>query len=130
VEYYHNNLLPGHCGVQKTLKILQERLKLQNMKAFVMKYITSCNVCLRVKTRQQIMQGTLALRKPTRGWEEMAMDLTKCSESRTGNKHIFSVADPFSRQCVLTPIPDKSAKTIGEALIKNAILKYGKVPCI
>ena len=62
---------------------------------------------------------------PDRPFDKIAMDLvTDFTESNKGNKHILTIIDLLTGWPEVTPIPNKSAKTITKAFIRHYLPRH------
>jgi len=75
LQEYHDNVISGHLGVEKTTDALMKYYYWPRMNKTVYKYVTSCDECQRNKGRTHQPFGLLQpLTTPTRRWEQVTMD--------------------------------------------------------
>lgn len=89
----------GHLGLKKTLKKLQDKYYWKNQVKTVREYVTSCDICQRVKSINHKPFGLLQpLEPPTGKWTHITMDFVKpLPKSKNGNCGIFVVVDRLSK---------------------------------
>lgn len=63
---------------------------------------------------------------PTGPWQKISMDFVrKLPITSEGNKFIMTIQDNFSKFAILAPLKSQNAESTADALINNAILKFG-----
>lgn len=106
----------AHYGIQKTLKIIQEKYFWKGQYADVVNYVTSCTVCLTSKPQRvpsAPLQNTIT---PTRPGELLSIDFVGPFKN---NFHILTVIDHFSKHLKLFPL-----RNITAIKAVNAIFEY------
>src|SRR5262245_9572462 len=61
VSMYHDSLLAGYQGISKMHELLSRNYYFPNMKAFIIEYVGSCDLCARTKASRYQKHGELAL---------------------------------------------------------------------
>ena len=65
----------GHFGFYRTLELVRRKYYWLGMRNDIKKYLKTCEVCQRVKTKRHRPHGELApFPAPTRPWQEITMD--------------------------------------------------------
>ena len=59
ISHYHNNLLAGHVGIEKTCKLLAQKYYWSTLRHDVDAYVKGCDVCLASKAVCQKLYGDL-----------------------------------------------------------------------
>jgi len=116
----------GHFG-KPTLRyqlLMQHHRKDADLEEVVKRVVEECEVCHRFKRsipRHHPLSSTIA----DGPWELLQIDLaTSLPTSVHGNNYLMIIVDTFSRFVVLHALPDKSAQSTAQALLKT-IASYG-----
>jgi hypothetical protein len=119
----------GHGGVERTLQLIQQlgqqdaevSKKLLNwttIRADTKRFVKQCPICQKVK-EHQLTQFTPKFSTSTYGlFDNISMDAIYMPLSSRGNKYILTIIDSFSRYIDVYPIPDLTAATAFECLLK------------
>jgi transposase InsO family protein len=87
----------------------------------VRKWVKKCIACVKRKT-SQVKQGLMQIRTYVKPWDTVGIDLIgPFPETRTGYKYVLTVTDFFSHYTIVTPLPNKSAKTVAYNLFNQVI---------
>ena len=126
VQEAHNSKILGHGGVFRTLERLREHVWWPGMESDVRAHIRECEVCGACPSSQApTPQAPQRLPPCTRPNQRVHVDLSgPHSKSENGNEWILVYTDAFTRLTRLTPLPDKSAKTVSAAILQWIYL-YG-----
>ncbi len=90
----------------------------------IKRVVEECEICQRFKRSNQLFH-TLSTTIADGPWELLQIDLaTSLPTSTSGNNYLLIVVDTFSRFVVLHALPDKSATSTAQALLKT-IASYG-----
>ena len=127
LRYGHENIFSGHRGVKKTKAILRKRVFWPGFHKDVEIWVKSCIPCQQRKRAPANTKLPLhPLKTPLCQFDRVSFDI--CGPypiSEDGNKYVIAFCDHWSRFIIACAIPDKSAKTVALAFIKQVILKYG-----
>jgi RNase H-like domain found in reverse transcriptase/Reverse transcriptase (RNA-dependent DNA polymerase)/Integrase zinc binding domain/Chromo (CHRromatin Organisation MOdifier) domain/Integrase core domain len=132
LKRHHDDILAGHFGVEKTLDLLQRKFYWPKMAKDVRKYIQTCDVCQRVKTKRHRPYGELQpLPRPKNPWKEITMDfITDLPPSSRGGavyNSILVVVDRFTKMALYIPVNKTiTSAELADILTENIICKYGK----
>ena len=75
INRYHDDLLAGHFGIEKTRKLIAQKYYWPTLRHDVEDYVKGCNVCLALKTVRHKLYGDLqSLSVPTYCWKDLSMD--------------------------------------------------------
>ena len=75
ISRHHNNPLAGHCGINKTRKLIGRKYYWPSLRKDVESYVKGCNVCLALKAVRHKLYGDLqALPVSTHQWKNLLMD--------------------------------------------------------
>jgi hypothetical protein len=75
VKQCYDNPAAGHPGNYATLELLDRHFWWPQMRAFVRKYVESCDLCARKKHQAHPGAATQPLAVPKGPWEEVRVDL-------------------------------------------------------
>lgn len=116
----------GHFG-KRTLRfqlLIQHNRKDADVEEVINRVVEECEICQRFKRSNQLFH-TLSTTIADGPWELLQIDLaTSLPTSTSGNNYLLIVVDTFSRFVVLHALPDKSAASTAQALLKT-IASYG-----
>lgn len=117
----------GHFGAAKTQYNVGTRFFWFKWKRDVKDWCRSCDVCLQRKGTQKADRppvGELPIpQKPFQCWH---MDFVgPLPKTPRGNRYIFSLTDPLSKWVEAFPVPDQTAKTTAEVLLREIVCRYG-----
>ena len=118
----HESILGGHRGMNKTYVAIKRYCQWPNMKREVEEYVKKCAKCQLNKTLRPkgkaAMEITTTARHP---FEKCALDIVgPMTETMSGNKHILTFQDDFSKCIVAIPIPQQDTETSA----KEFVLKF------
>jgi len=114
-----------HWGVQRTTQQVKEHFFWPGWRADTAQFVTECPGCLH---REQV---NLKQVDPFDGRvlnvnEVLCVDLVgPITISGNKNKYILTLLDQFSRYVAAVPLPDKSARSVVNAIMTNWISLYG-----
>ena len=76
LQVYHDDILAGHFGVQRTLERIQRKYFWNNINKDVKDHCESCDICQFRKSKKHRPYGELqSLPQPSRLYQELSMDL-------------------------------------------------------
>ena len=114
----------GHMAVAKTLQRVQEHFRWPGMAMDVVKFITKCGACAINKVKRDFPLPT-EMPLPAAPGLIIAADLTgPFPESAEGNKYLLSIIDHCTGWVEVKPLPDKSAKSIYNYLVREYFPRY------
>ena len=88
------------------------------LEAFVRKYVSSCDVCQRNKSRRHRPYGELqSLEIPYTPWSHITMDFIVDLPRVKGYSIIWVVVDRFSKMAHFIPLKTTQAKDLVEAFV-------------
>jgi len=95
----HDSLPAGHFGQAKTFELVTRDFYWPRVRRFVNRYISTCDMCARVKTPRHKRHGLLVpLPVPSHPWSSVSMDfIVGLPPSSAGNDSIFVVVDRFTK---------------------------------
>ncbi|KAL4706642.1 hypothetical protein ACJJTC_005027 [Scirpophaga incertulas] len=94
-----------HPGVDKTVDLIIKHFWFPGLRAFALKYITHCLVCLsHKKVARAPFQPIHSWEKPDVPFETVHMDVLGVLPEADGYRYVFIVIDAFSKFCLLYPM--------------------------
>lgn len=125
--YAHDSPMGGHRDAKATLKRLQRQYIWPSIESDIQNYCDTCPDCDRTK-RPWPQRGDLHPLDVTKLFEYVQMDLIgPLPTTLSGNAYILSLIDRATRRVTLIPIPNKEARTVARAFVKQ-ICWYGTAP--
>ncbi|CUA70042.1 Transposon Tf2-12 polyprotein [Rhizoctonia solani] len=129
IESRHDNPSAGHPGQFRTLDLLSRTYYWKGMKNSVVKYIQSCDSCLRSKQSNQAPMGLLQpIELPNKPWEEITYDLIVGLPESEGYDAILTVVDHLSKMVYFIPTHSDATATDVANLFVNFIWKLHGLP--
>lgn len=94
LNMFHESLIGGHGGTQKTYKAIAENFYWKNMRDEVKEFFKGCVVCQQIKYPTNKKQGLpQPLPVPGKPWEDLTMDFITGLPSSKGCVAILVVVD-------------------------------------
>ena len=124
----HDQPYSGHFGVKKTLKTVERSYWWPQWREAVVKYVSTCASCQRVKAVQKKPGGLLqSLPTPDAPWESVSMDfIVELTETESGKNAIFVLVDRFSKMVHLIPCTTTcTAEEAAELFLSNIYRLHG-----
>lgn len=120
LEIYHDSPMGGHGGIQDTLDKIKEHFYCPKLATLVYEYVKSCDFCQKRKMTQDATKSNItAFRMPSEPFEVWEIDLYgRLPPTSDGDSYIFTAVDLFSKYLFATPIRNKDALTVSNALFK------------
>ncbi len=105
LKVYHDSPIAGHAGTEKTTELIKRDFYWHGMDREIKDYVTSCNLCQRNKSSQQLPVGLLKpLEIPRQLWETITLDfITQLPRTKSGYDSIAVVVDKLSKMTHLIP---------------------------
>lgn len=126
LKLYHDSPLGGHGGIQDTLDRVKEHYYCERLADIVTDYVKSCHACQSRKiTKVHSKNCIVAYPTPQAPFSVWQIDLygpLPCTAR--GNTYLFTSVDMFSKFLYTTPLANKDAITVAEALF-NLFCQYG-----
>jgi hypothetical protein len=115
---YHNGVLAGHVGRERTMEMLERDFYWAGMREDVRRW---CKVCVHCQG-ERAHSGLSAWTRTelySRPFRVLQYDTVTCRKvGETGARYVLTVIDCFSRWVWLLPIEEKDAETIAKGLMQ------------
>ena len=115
-----------HMGYDRVYAMVFARWYWYNMSQDILDWVRACRACQQAKrgpggskmpTKQEFLGGPML---------RMGMDLQgPFPTSQGGNRYILVIQDYFSKWIEMFAIPDKTAKTVADILVREVFTRYG-----
>ena len=120
----------GHFGAKRTEVLLRRAgYGWLTMKEDVKHFCRSCVTCAKANDPHRRYRAPLsATTQPTEAWQHVSLDLMGpigVTHTARGNRFILVALDLLTKGVELVAIPDKSAKTVAEALVETVFYRHG-----
>jgi hypothetical protein len=119
----------GHMAAQKTRTLVQREYYWLSMHDDVAKYCQTCSVCASCKDQPSKSKTELTITsQPQEPWQQVEMDLKGPigpQPTARGNRYLLVVVDLLTRSAEMIPLPNKSAKTVANALVNEVFCRHG-----
>ena len=119
----------GHMGAEKTTSLIRREYFWLSMVNDVKEYCKSCLACARSHPAPSRPSAPFTVTsQPQQPWQEIAMDIKGPfgkKPTNNGNRYVLVVVGLLTRAAEMIPIPNKSAKTVASALIRNVFCRRG-----
>lgn len=123
---YHDDIaLVGHKGILKTIQAIQENYWWFNLKADVIKYISSCHTC-QIYAKSKTKIGSLKPLFATQIMERVGIDYVgPLRQTLRTNRFILVCVDYFSRMAIVKVLTCSTAEVTANFVIEEVICKHG-----
>ena len=130
MKFCHGGLFAGHLGRRATIYRIKQRFFWANMDEEIRAFVRSCLACRLAKTPTTGRNGFLQCYEyEPQPFHTVAIDIVefKGAQSRGsfGEKMLLVMVDIFSRFLVVSPLVDRSLRSVCQALIMDCFVKYG-----
>ena len=123
---YHDSVLGGHFGIEKTLKSILTKYYWHTITRDVAEYVRTCHDCQTHKRDTNQRRPILGTTPEPETLELVTIDIMgPLKETPSNMKHILVITDYATRYSVLRPLPDTSAATVGRVFFDEWICKLG-----
>ncbi|WKX98818.1 hypothetical protein Q1695_014030 [Nippostrongylus brasiliensis] len=126
-EEAHKGCLAGHFSTKKMLRMLRKQVFWDGMERDVAKWTRECQECFLANPQAELVPGLRPI-VATKPFEIVCVDILEMGRSAAGMKYILVLVDHFSKWLGAYPLPDKSAKSVAEAIFQRWICEGGRWP--
>ena len=125
LEGAHDGYLGGHLGIEKTTDKISKSYFWPTLLKDTMHYVQTCETCQRKKLAKE-RRPMQDMPMPSAPMEIVGIDT--CGPfplSDTGNRYVCTIVDHFSGWPEAYAIPDKTANTIAQIILKEFVPRHG-----
>ena len=125
-KIYHDEITAGHLSYEKTYKSICSRYYWPQMKTEIFDYCKSCDVCQRLKPRNETNRSRLISIKVEKPWDLVGIDIAgPLKLTKRGNTHFFLLIDYVSKFCITGDTNSTTAASTREFVKKKLIEVFG-----
>jgi len=127
----HDDPLAGHFGNERTYWMIKRKFYWPKMRRHIETYISSCDVCQRVKVRRHKPYGAMGkFDSPSRPWQHLSFDmivkLPTSIKGRESYDSILVVCDRFTRMVRYVVCREKmNAAELADLFFEQVISLFG-----
>ena len=125
LDYFHATNYFAHQGRDRMVAHIGARFYWVNLHRDVTRHISECDSCRQVKGAHHVKRTLLQLFPSRYPFHMVACDLVELPHARTGEKHLLTMIDRFSRYAVAVPLKDSTTSTVVSAIVTHWIYKHG-----
>ena len=122
----HDHKLASHPGIHKTYERVSKSFFWHAMRRDIDLYVRTCKQCSQNKKPSVRPKAAMQNYRVGAPMERVHIDLLgPFNESEEGNKYIVVIVDQFTKWMECYAVPDQSAETVCQVLVKNCLSKLG-----
>ncbi|KAL7298553.1 hypothetical protein TKK_0008328 [Trichogramma kaykai] len=123
----HRSPVGGHRGISKTYQRIKQKYVWDRLKTDIQRPIQQCLECqLKKLARHRTKQPMIITDCPGSTFDKVALDIVgPLPATSEGNIYILTMQDQLSKFCIGVPLPDATATTIADAMVKRLICTFG-----
>ena len=122
--HIHDSPLAGHPGKDRSFRQAQRTYFWPTMRRDIMRHCLLCAPCAQHRPSLHHESPNLAYPIPHAPWDSLSVDVLKLPLTENGFQYLLVCIDSFSRFTILTPLKDKSARSVARAFIDDVICRY------
>jgi hypothetical protein len=131
IQELHSRTLSGHLGSKKTIEKVKERFIWPSMTKDIKAFISSCDICNRVKHKRFTPRAPLKPIVCSNVFDLISIDVAGPLETtKAGNRFIIVAVDNYSKFIEAIAVPDFTAETTANFIINKVVCKYGVMKAI
>lgn len=131
LNFHHNSSTSGHLGVNRLYKKVKPLYSWPDMKKTITAFVKACSLCKVNKHYPTVKTKCIVTTTPMNPFNVVSIDTVgPFSLTERGNRYAVSMQCDFSKFIIMVPIPDKSSRTIAQAVLENCILNFGPMQFI
>lgn len=126
-KQFHDSLLGGHAGLNRTVKKIKRQFNWPGLKQEVKDYIKNCPSCQTNKTTNRHHRSPMIITTTSsKPFEKIFMDIVgPLIPTAIGNTYILTMQDDLTKYSLGVPLPDHTANTIAQAFVVNFVCVHG-----
>jgi transposase InsO family protein len=128
IAEHHDTPLAGHRGISKTTELVQRHFWWKSLRADVLRFVQTCDVCQRSKASRQAPAGLLRpLPVPGERWASVTMDMVvKLPATKRGFDSVLVFVDRLSKYVHFVPTTEKlAAKGFARLFVQTVVANHG-----
>ena len=127
IRALHDTALAGHLGYHKTYERIKDKFYWPQMATEIKNYCQTCHACQMHKPPSRIRRSPLKpLEAVYNPFDRIAMDLIgPLPETMRNNVYVLTITDYCTRWAEAIPIPNKTAQTVADAVLKHVFYRHG-----
>lgn len=130
-KFHNDPISGGHPGQKRLHAKIAANFYWKNMRTDIAKYVNACHKCRTNKPKNANKEALFLTPTPQQPFEKLVIDTVgPLPKSINGNLYVLTTICDLTKFIVCIPIPNKEARTIADALLKNIILVYGPMKTI
>ena len=116
----------AHFGTDKTYTSLKERFYWPNMYEYTRTFVTSCNVCQKVKCDTRPAKAPLLpMCVPEKPMNFISIDVAYMPKDNDGYQYVLLIGDIFSKLIQAVPMRDQTTQTIIKSFLNHWLYVHG-----
>ena len=120
----HNSIVSGLLGQKKTREKIMQRFYWIGVREDVNFWCNKCEVCALTKMPSKTVRAPLGKMSTGAPWDRLEFGiLGPFPESNRGNNYILVITDHFSKWVEIFALPDQTAVTCAEVLLKESCVR-------
>ncbi|KAL1447423.1 hypothetical protein WDU94_005583 [Cyamophila willieti] len=127
IQYYHDNDIYCHPGVQATHVLVNKHFDWPNCGSDIAKHVKDCDPCARVKVAGRVKSAPLRPRVEKEKLTVWAIDIMGpyTSSRKHGNKYLITLMDPCSKWVEAKAVRKADTNKIIQFLEKDVFSRFG-----
>lgn len=125
IQEYHDSLIGGHTGVNRTKKRINEKYTWKNMKCMIKRHVKDCFLCAKNKVLRHTKEPMKITETPSQSFDIISIDTLGPLRPSNDFRYILSIQCELSKYVIYVPLLNKEAKSIARALLEDVVLKFG-----
>ena len=116
----------GHCGINRSRKILTARCFWEGMSEDIVDYISKCDRCQksRINKLRKGSEDLHPIPMPRKVWSQVRIDIM--TMKKVGEyKYLITGIDYFSKNLEMRPLKSKSAREVAQFIYEDIICRWG-----
>lgn len=122
--HIHDSPLAGHPGKDRCFRQAQRTYFWPSMRRDIMRHCLLCALCAQHRPSLHHESPNLAYPIPHAPWDSVSVDVLKLPLTENGFQYLLVSVDSFSRFTILSPLKDKSARSVARAFIDDVICRH------
>ena len=123
---YQDSLLAGHQGPYRMAMTIKQRFFIHNLMNKVKRYIKACHTCLKMKPKYKKIRPIYG-RVPIdyAPMQDLSIDIKHMSIAFSRYRYLLVITCNQTNLTIVTPLRNRDAKSVAEALIYRVIYLFG-----